>query len=105
MTSSSDTGAVRLAYVPVTVSILVPVAVPVPAIDEAAPGAVCGLPVAALSPGTPEAAAAAAAVGASPEVLSALERLLAAVACHRREYPEAQAVATPWFGTVPEEAV
>jgi hypothetical protein len=103
--SNSETGAVSVAYVPVTVSILVPVAVPIPAVNEEAPDAVCGLPVAALAPGTPEAAAAAAAVGASHEVLSALERLLAAVACHRREYPEAQAVATPWLGTVPEEAV
>lgn len=103
--SSSNPGAVRVAYVPVTVSILVPVAVPVPDIAEEAPSTVCGLPVAALAPGTPEAEAAAAAVGASPEVLAALERLLSAVACHRREYPDAQAVATPWYGTVPEEAV
>lgn len=101
MSSSEQT----IAYVPVTVSILVPVPVPAPDIPEDAPRLVAGLPVADLDQGTPEAVAVAQAVGESAEIRSALERLLAAVACQRKEYPLTRAVASPWFGTVPEEEV
>ena len=101
MTSTSS----PQAFVPVAVIILVPIDVDCEAATVEGITGAGDLPVATL-PGDSEAArAAGVAVAESPEVQSALERLLAAVACHRRLYPLARAMATPWFGVVPETEV
>lgn len=102
MTSPSDSGE-WTALIPVTVTIFVPVPMPssVPQPGGASSDIIDDAIEATVDADEETATIAMQAVMDCPEVTAAYERLHAAVASHRFEYPATRAHGTLWLGSVP----